>query len=90
MGAPLETYTILTTTPNALMEPIHDRMPVIVEPKNYDRWLNPSVAPPLDLLRPYPAVEMRAWPVSDRVGNVRNNASTLLDEIQDTEQSLFA
>ena len=90
VGAPLETYTILTTTPNALMEPIHDRMPVIVEPKNYDRWLNPSIAPPLDLLRPYPAGEMRAWPVSDRVGNVRNNAPTLLNEIQDTEQSLFA
>jgi putative SOS response-associated peptidase YedK len=90
VGAPLETFTIMTTTPNALMEPIHNRMPVIVAPQEYERWLDPSTAPPLDLLRPYSADEMRAWPVSDRVGNVRNNAPTLLDEIQDTEQSLFA
>ena len=53
-GALLETFTILTTAPNSLTEPIHDRMPVIVEPKDYDRWMDPSTAPPLDLLRPYP------------------------------------
>jgi putative SOS response-associated peptidase YedK len=83
-GQPLETFTILTTDPNALMETIHTRMPVILEPKDYSRWLVPSdpARPPVDLLRPYPAEEMRAWPVSDRVGNVRNNDAGLLAESQ--------
>ena len=77
---PLETFTILTTDPNELMEPVHNRMPVILEPKDYDRWLdscNPA-RPPVDLLRPYPAERMRAWPVNDRVGNVHNNDADLL------------
>jgi len=79
-GDPVETFTILTTDPNAVMEPIHNRMPVILGPKDYDRWLdaeNPAT-PPVDLLRPYPAEKMLAWPVSDRVGNVRNNDPALL------------
>jgi putative SOS response-associated peptidase YedK len=84
-GPKLETFTILTTDPNELMEPIHNRMPVILEPKDYSRWLgsdisqgNPSQTP-VDLMRPYPAEEMRSWPVSDRVGNVRNNDADLLE-----------
>ncbi|HSZ16719.1 MAG TPA: SOS response-associated peptidase [Terracidiphilus sp.] len=87
-GEALETFTILTTDPNELMEPIHDRMPVILEPRNYDRWLEVGdpAQPPTDLLRPYPAEKMRAWPVSDRVGNVRNDDPDLLAESQpDTE-----
>lgn len=40
-AVPLETFTILTTEPNELMAPVHNRMPVIVEPKDYDRWLDP-------------------------------------------------
>lgn len=77
---PLETFTILTTDPNELMEPVHNRMPVILAPKDYDRWLDPGdpLRPPVDLLRPYPAELMRAWPVADRVGNVRNNDADLL------------
>ena len=77
---PLETFTILTTDPNELMKPVHNRMPVILDPKDYDRWLSPGdpAHPPIDLLRPYPAERMRAWPVDDRVGNVRNNDADLL------------
>ena len=89
-GALLETFTILTTVPNSLTEPIHDRMPVIIEPKDYDRWMDPSTAPPLDLLRPYPAEQMRSWQVSEQVGNVRNNAPGLLDDVQENQQSLFS
>ena len=82
-GAPLETFTILTTSENELMRPIHDRMPVILEPRDYDRWLDAGdlARPPVDLLRPYPAEKMLAWPVSDRVGNVRNNDSALLERL---------
>jgi putative SOS response-associated peptidase YedK len=62
------------------METIHDRMPVILEPRNYDRWLEPGEPgrPPVDLLRPYPAEKMQAWPVSERVGNVKNDDPELL------------
>ena len=82
-GAPLETFTVLTTDPNQLMEQIHNRMPVILERKDYARWLEPGDAtrPLIDLLRPYPAEKMEAWPVSERVGNVRNNEPELLQAI---------
>jgi len=80
-GEPLRTFTILTTDPNALVERIHNRMPVILEPADYGRWLEPGdpARPPVDLLRPFPAEKMRSWRVSDRVGNVRNNDPQLLD-----------
>jgi len=83
-GAALETFTILTTRPNELMEPIHNRMPVILAARDYSRWLSPGdpARPPLDLLRPYPAEKMLAWPVSSRVGNVRNNDPQLLDRFE--------
>jgi putative SOS response-associated peptidase YedK len=62
------------------MEPLHDRMPVIIEPKDYDRWLQPAEtqALPLDLLRPFPAEKMKAWKANSRVGNVRNDEESLL------------
>jgi putative SOS response-associated peptidase YedK len=66
-GTLLETFTIITTDPNEVMEPLHDRMPVIIEPKDYDRWLQPAEAQtlPLDLLRPFPAEKMRAWKLQE-------------------------
>ena len=81
-GEPLETFTILTTDPNALAERVHNRMPVILEPRNYSRWMEPGdpARPPIDLLRPYPAEKMHSWPVDERVGNVRNNDAELLNE----------
>jgi putative SOS response-associated peptidase YedK len=87
-GAPLETFTILTTDPNPLMEPIHNRMPVILDPADYARWLEPGdpARPPVDLLRPFPAEEMLAWRVGDRVGNVRNNDPELMDALQPAAQ----
>jgi putative SOS response-associated peptidase YedK len=82
-GPPLETFTILTTSKNELMRPIHDRMPVILEARDYDRWLDAGDPgrPPVDLLRPYPADKMLVWPVSDQVGNVRNNDPALLERL---------
>lgn len=79
----LMTYTILTTDPNELTEPIHDRMPVILPPKDYQRWLEPGDPShlPIDLLRPYPAEEMKAWKVGSAVGNVRNNGPGLIEPI---------
>jgi putative SOS response-associated peptidase YedK len=72
---PLETFTVITTDPNELLQPLHDRMPVILEPKDYDRWLQTGdpAHPPIDLLRAFPAEQMIAWKVDPRVGNVRND-----------------
>jgi putative SOS response-associated peptidase YedK len=90
-GEALETFTILTTDPNELIEPIHHRMPVILDAKDYPRWLDPGdpARPPVDLLRPYPAEAMTAWPVSDRVGNVRNNDPQLLEASEPRAGNLF-
>jgi putative SOS response-associated peptidase YedK len=95
-GEALETFTILTTDPNELMEPVHNRMPVILEPHDYNRWLDPAAPgpdgparPPVDLLRPFPAEKMVSWPVSDRVGNVRNNDPQLLEPPEPAAPLLF-
>jgi putative SOS response-associated peptidase YedK len=77
---PLETFTIITTDPNELVAPLHDRMPVIIEPKDYERWLASTDTGhlPVDLLRAYPAEKMSAWKVDQRVGNVKNDDPALL------------
>jgi putative SOS response-associated peptidase YedK len=77
----LETFTIITTDPNEVVERLHSRMPVIIPRKDYDRWLSPGdpARLPLDLLRPYPAEEMTAWKVDAKVGNVRNDTQELIE-----------
>jgi putative SOS response-associated peptidase YedK len=68
------TCAILTTEPNALARPIHDRMPAILDPADYARWLDPAAAAPGDvrpLLRPFPAEAMAAWPVGPAVNDPR-------------------
>jgi putative SOS response-associated peptidase YedK len=71
--APVQTFAIITTTANALVKDLHERMPVILAPLNFERWLN-SATPPdeLDwLLQPYPAELMACAPVSRRVNHPR-------------------
>lgn len=66
----IETCTILTTAANAVLAPIHDRMPVILPPWEYSRWLDPSIKDPdslASLLVPFPPEEMLAYPVNPRV-----------------------
>lgn len=77
-GALVESFTINTTLPNALTAQLHVRMPCILEPAEYRRWLEPEEGRlPMDLLRPYPAEKMRYWPVGKAVGNVRNDDPAL-------------
>jgi putative SOS response-associated peptidase YedK len=78
-----ETYTVITTDPNEVTELLHNRMPVIIHPKDYERWLAPAdpAQLPVDLLRPYPADEMKTWKVSSDVGNVRNNWPDLVEPL---------
>jgi len=68
----LETCTIVTTEPNALVSGLHNRMPVILSPTDYDLWLDPGfqeVERLTAVLRPYPPDDMTAYPVSTRVNN---------------------
>jgi putative SOS response-associated peptidase YedK len=74
-GEVVESCTILTTTPNALLVDIHDRMPAILRPEDYDLWLNPTAQnteSALRLLSPYTG-PMRRYPVSNRVNQVQND-----------------
>ncbi|HWP44668.1 MAG TPA: SOS response-associated peptidase, partial [Blastocatellia bacterium] len=76
-GEPLTTCTIITTEANELMKPIHDRMPVIIAKDREDFWLDPEVKDQdslLELLKPYPAEDMEAYPVSKRVNSPGNNS----------------
>lgn len=75
-GSWLRSCSILTTTPNTLTATVHDRMPVILDPSNYDLWLDPgmtNIEAASDLLKPFEAQLMRAYPVSPRVNNVAND-----------------
>ncbi|MDR5727530.1 MAG: SOS response-associated peptidase, partial [Terriglobia bacterium] len=79
-GKPLDTFAIITTEPNELAASVHNRMPVILGPQHYARWLTRADEEPLPihLLRPYDSHAMRAWKVGREVGNVRNNGPDLL------------
>jgi putative SOS response-associated peptidase YedK len=76
------TCTILTTEPNDVARPIHDRMPVILDPADYALWLDPArqlAAEVRQLLRPFPATAMTAYPVSTRVNNPAFDDPACLD-----------
>ncbi len=78
-GEVLDTCTIVTTQANALLSPLHDRMPVIVAPAQYARWLDVAVGDVSDLFAPYPAEAMAYYPVSTRVNSVRHDDASLLE-----------
>jgi putative SOS response-associated peptidase YedK len=79
-GERIDTYTVITTEPNALCAPIHNRMPVILGPAEYDRWLS-AEAPPEDLLRPFPADQMAAYPVSTWVNTPAHNDARCVEPL---------
>ena len=80
----LETFAVITCDANEVVAKFHDRMPVFLHPKDYQRWLEPGdpQQPPVDLLRPFPPELMRAWRIKPDVGNVRNDRPDLLDPIE--------
>ena len=77
-GEVLDTCTIITTQSNALLSPLHDRMPVIVAPVAFDRWLDVANDDTAALFAPYPADAMTYYPVSTRVNSVRNDDAKLI------------
>ncbi len=78
-GERIESCTIITTEPNDLMAQLHNRMPVILAPADYDKWLDADASDGQALLRPFPARAMGAFPVDRAVGNVRNNYAELIE-----------
>ncbi len=73
----IETCTILTTSANSLLKPMHDRIPVILSPEDYGRWLDPTVQggqPLSDLLQPFPDAHMQAIPVSSGLRCFRHSS----------------
>jgi len=75
-GRRIESCTIITTTANDLLRPLHDRMPVIVAPADFDLWLDPGVQNPeavRPLLSPYPEEAMAMYPVTREVNNPRHD-----------------
>lgn len=77
-GDVVDSCTLITTEPNELIAPLHNRMPVILAPESYERWLDPDMDQPDKLerlLRPYSADEMTAYPVGTRVNNPANDTS---------------
>jgi putative SOS response-associated peptidase YedK len=83
-GHKVSTCTIITTTPNSLMQDIHDRMPVILRKEDEHVWLdkdNQDIKQLTMLLRPYSSDEMKAYPVPSIVGNVKNDTKKCIEEI---------
>jgi putative SOS response-associated peptidase YedK len=81
----VESFTIITTDPNEVLEPFHNRCPLIIEPKDYERWLEPAESShlPIDLVRTYPAEGMKAW----RVARLQGDGAHLLEPLADSSQS---
>jgi putative SOS response-associated peptidase YedK len=80
----IETCTILTTKPNSLVANIHDRMPVILRPEDYNLWLDPGVTAPSRVtgcLQPFDARLMKKYPVSTRVNSPENDDPACAEEI---------
>jgi putative SOS response-associated peptidase YedK len=77
----LQSFSIVTTEANELVASVHNRMPVILHQRDYDRWLSREVTdqPPTDLLRPFESEDMEMRPANPLVGNVRNNGPEMLN-----------
>ncbi len=85
-GEDIESCTVLTCEPNALLQPIHDRMPVILQADDFERWLDPELQRARDLLpliRPADPKTMKAYPVSTRVNSPKADGPDCIDEQAD-------
>lgn len=83
-ASPIRSCTIITTTPNPMMAPIHDRMPVILRPEDYREWLdtNPRTPDSLKhLIKAFPADRMEAYPVSALVNSPSNDRAELVQPV---------
>lgn len=80
-GEQIETCTIITTNANELLNTIHDRMPVIIKPENYEQWLNADKTEVHELLKPFDAKRMDSHTVSKTVNSPSNNSTDLINKV---------
>ncbi|MEW6144518.1 MAG: SOS response-associated peptidase [Thermodesulfobacteriota bacterium] len=86
----IRSFTIVTTSANELMAPVHDRMPVILHEKDEARWLDPEIGKPGDLLPllvPYPSGEMECWEVSPYVNSYKNQGEECIRPLSSEEKN---
>jgi putative SOS response-associated peptidase YedK len=93
-GEVIETCSVLTTQPNVLVADVHDRMPAILRPEDYDVWLDPGIKDATlaaDCLKPFDPRLMKKYPVSTRVNRPENDDPECAREvpIASITQSLF-
>jgi putative SOS response-associated peptidase YedK len=84
--ATIDSCTVLTTEPNDLIRLLHNRMPVILAPKDYDLWLDPGVQEAellQPLLRPYPSENMIAYPISTWVNSPTNEGPQCIEPLSE-------
>jgi putative SOS response-associated peptidase YedK len=84
----IDSCTIVTTEANDTLRPLHDRMPVILQEEDYDRWLDPKTEDPTqlcELLKPYPSEEMDAFPISTLVNNARNESAQCIEPLPEAK-----
>ena len=83
-GVTLETCSLITTTPNDVVRPLHDRMPVMLPDDVWERWLDPAAADPGELramLEPSDAIALRIHPVERLVNDVRRDGPDLIEPL---------
>jgi putative SOS response-associated peptidase YedK len=81
-GEWVASFTIIVTDANPLIAPLHDRMPVVIAPEDQEAWLDPKnqhTDALAELLKPYPADEMSAYPVSSKVNDVKHDGPELIE-----------
>ena len=76
----MRTFALITVPANDLVAQIHERMPAILTPESYDRWLG-TEADPRELMISFPAEQMRMWPISRRVNKPENDDPALLEPV---------
>jgi len=90
-GQALKSFAIVTTPANEFLRPLHDRMPALLPPDCWATWLGETAASGNDLksvLKPYPHSGMTFWPVTRRVGNVRNDSPDLFTPLSEKSEPL--
>ncbi|PRH86562.1 DUF159 family protein [Labrys okinawensis] len=75
-------FAIVTCPANSLVGTIHERMPVIIAPENYERWMANIEPDPFDLMVPFPSEKMDMWPISEKVSSSRYNQRDVADPIE--------
>jgi putative SOS response-associated peptidase YedK len=83
-GEKINSCTIITAAANEMLAPLHDRMPVILTPTDWPQWLGEAPATEAELkalLRPHAGDDLHLWPVSKRVGSVKNNDASLSEPV---------